>query len=57
MKELRKNLRAISRYFKYGMEVLDASEIRRLDTMMLNLKAGIGALIVATMLYLLVLHT
>lgn len=57
MKELRKNIRAISRYFKYGIEVLDASEIRRLEMMILNLKAGIGALIVATMLYLLVLHT
>ena len=57
MKELRKNLRAISRYYKYGMEVLDASEIRRLEMMMLNLKAGIGALIVGAMLYLLVLHT
>ena len=57
MKELRKNIRAVSRYFKYGMEVLDASEIRRLEMMMLNLKAGIGALIVGVLLYLLVLHT
>lgn len=57
MKELRKTIQAITNYYKYGIEALDASDIRRLDATILNLKAGALTLLVAVMLYILILHT